>query len=207
MLPTKPLSTMEAQGLAAALETPTDRDCFEVGATQPVTAYPQALGPIHYFNASTLLTPSSFRITADGQGYGLTLGGNAPVWVCQVMAGSPADRAGMTRGAALVSINGASVKFAMHEEVVRRIREGGGTLELAVQGAVALDTTDGELDHEPVAAAAAPGGYFGAMPGASPAHLSFGLAGRRPSVAVQIADDGVDDFAYRNPLYRRSEIP
>lgn len=109
----------------------------------------------------------------------------------------------MVRGAAVVAVNGVSVKAATHTAVVQLVRESGNTLELVVQGAVELpdvvrdaDLADAELSppqsprpgHAPV----------------TPAMLAAGLMMRRPHAATAIADDQpLADDAFSNPLYRR----
>jgi hypothetical protein len=110
----------------------------------------------------------------------------------------------MVRGPAIVAINGVGVKFAMHDEVVRRIREGGGALAVAVQG----NPVPGDAPLEPPEPVA--GRPTSAAPhlfGMSPSNMSVSLSGRRPSVATKISEEDAPEGPFVNPLYRRPDAP
>eukprot|EP00047_Mylnosiga_fluctuans_P005021 m.237912 g.237912 ORF g.237912 m.237912 type:complete len:1169 (+) comp13217_c0_seq1:55-3561(+) len=192
MLPTTPAAAVEAVAIGTDVERKTEKDLFEM------------LGPVHFFNASNSLTPTTFRITAGGTGYGMVLGGNAPVCVFEVAADSPADRAGLYRGAAVVSVGGTPCKYAMHEEVVRRIKECGGVLEMAVQGKVVLGEPLEPADFDPAALQRerTTSAVVKALPGRMPS-----VTGRRPSgpsapLPEEMSPDPSD--MHKNPLYHRA---
>ena len=114
---------------------------------------------------------------------------------------SPAERAGLYRGAAIVAVGGTVMKYAMHEEVVKRIKDCGGSLELKVQGKIqVLDlqenggTIGGDTD-----------GHIGAATA-----VSFPARGKQG--AISLADEGIGDSAsstigaFKNPLYHTTTL-
>ncbi|XP_032524150.1 rhophilin-2 isoform X2 [Danaus plexippus] len=70
------------------------------------------------------------RAPADGEGFGFTVRGDAPVMVAAVEQDSLADMAGMRPGDFIMSVGDRDVKWSSHEEVVRLTRAAGDRLTL-----------------------------------------------------------------------------
>ena len=65
-------------------------------------------------------------------GYGFTISGQQPCILSCIVAGSPADRAGLKTGDYLLHVNNLNVAKASHDEVVRMIGSSSGTLTLII---------------------------------------------------------------------------
>lgn len=87
------------------------------------------------------------------QGFGFTISGQQPCILSCIVAGSPAERAGLRAGDYLVSANGQGVGRTPHDEVVRLIGSARGTLRLQIAESYYSDSSD---DDGAAAAALSP---------------------------------------------------
>ncbi|KAH9503240.1 Regulator of G-protein signaling 12 [Bulinus truncatus] len=80
-------------------------------------------------------------------GYGFTISGQNPCMLSCIVAGSPADTAGLKAGDLLYFVNGQNVSKAFHDDVVRMVGLSTGTLELQV--AENFNSSDSSDDDYP----------------------------------------------------------
>ncbi|XP_046667846.1 LOW QUALITY PROTEIN: rhophilin-2-B [Homalodisca vitripennis] len=93
----------------------------------------KGLGPVAIFSAKHHWTaPRSVQLhRGDGDvGFGFSVRGDSPVIIAGVDHGSLAHFGGMKEGDFIVSIGDKDVKWAVHEEVVRLIKDAGDSLSL-----------------------------------------------------------------------------
>jgi S1-C subfamily serine protease len=74
---------------------------------------------------------------SQGEGFGFTLSGNAPVFIRSVDRGGAADRAGLTAGDYILEINGLSVRTSTHSNVVQLLKGSGASPTLLVSSELA----------------------------------------------------------------------
>ncbi|XP_054276992.1 rhophilin-2-like isoform X2 [Macrosteles quadrilineatus] len=93
----------------------------------------KGLGPVAIFSAKHHWTaPRCVQLhRGDGEvGFGFSVRGDSPVIIAGVDHGSLAHFGGMKEGDFIVSIGDKDVKWALHEEVVRLIKDAGDSLSL-----------------------------------------------------------------------------
>ncbi|KAJ8875486.1 hypothetical protein PR048_023381 [Dryococelus australis] len=72
------------------------------------------------------------EVSRGKNGFGFTISGQQPCILSCIVAGSPAERAGLRPGDYLVSVNGQSVSKVPHDDVVRLIGASSGALRLQI---------------------------------------------------------------------------
>ncbi|XP_014206839.1 rhophilin-2 isoform X2 [Copidosoma floridanum] len=93
------------------------------------------LGPIAIFSAKRHWTaPRLVQLQRgpNGEGFGFSVRGDAPVIVAGVEHNSLADLAGMKEGDFIVSIGDKDVKWASHEQVVRLTKQSGHSISMKI---------------------------------------------------------------------------
>ncbi|XP_018350798.1 PREDICTED: rhophilin-2 isoform X1 [Trachymyrmex septentrionalis] len=93
----------------------------------------KSLGPVAIFSAKRHWTaPRLIQLQRgpDGEGFGFSVRGDAPVIVAAVDHNSLADVGGMKEGDFIVGIGEKDVKWASHEQVVRMIKQCGDFINL-----------------------------------------------------------------------------
>ncbi|EFN84882.1 Rhophilin-2 [Harpegnathos saltator] len=93
----------------------------------------RSLGPVAIFSAKRHWTaPRLVQLQRgpDGEGFGFSVRGDAPVIIAAVDHNSLADVAGMKEGDFIVGIGDKDVKWASHEQVVRMIKQCGDFINL-----------------------------------------------------------------------------
>ncbi|XP_011057332.1 PREDICTED: rhophilin-2 isoform X1 [Acromyrmex echinatior] len=93
----------------------------------------KSLGPVAIFSAKRHWTaPRLIQLQRgpDGEGFGFSVRGDAPVIVAAVDHNSLADVGGMKEGDFIVGISEKDVKWASHEQVVRMIKQCGDFINL-----------------------------------------------------------------------------
>ncbi|KAJ8688163.1 hypothetical protein QAD02_023958, partial [Eretmocerus hayati] len=93
----------------------------------------RSLGPVAIFSAKRHWTaPRLIQLQRgpNGEGFGFSVRGDAPVIVAAVDHNSLADLGGMKEGDFIVSIGDKDVKWASHEQVVRLIKQCGDSISL-----------------------------------------------------------------------------
>ncbi|XP_018304757.1 rhophilin-2 isoform X1 [Mycetomoellerius zeteki] len=93
----------------------------------------KSLGPVAIFSAKRHWTaPRLVQLQRgpDGEGFGFSVRGDAPVIVAAVDHNSLADVGGMKEGDFIVGIGDKDVKWASHEQVVRMIKQCGDFINL-----------------------------------------------------------------------------
>ncbi|XP_069001727.1 NHERF family PDZ scaffold protein 4b isoform X1 [Embiotoca jacksoni] len=85
------------------------------------------------------------QLVSEPEGYGFLLrlerrlSGSTYHYLRGVQGGSPADRAGMRDGELLLEVNGESVEFLRHDEIVNRVRLSGQQVSLTTITALGLE--------------------------------------------------------------------
>ncbi|XP_015435444.1 PREDICTED: rhophilin-2 isoform X1 [Dufourea novaeangliae] len=93
----------------------------------------RSLGPVAIFSAKRHWTaPRLIQLQRgpDGEGFGFSVRGDAPVIVAAVDHNSLADLGGMKEGDFIVGIGDKDVKWSSHEQVVRLIKQSGDFINL-----------------------------------------------------------------------------
>ncbi|XP_043247942.1 rhophilin-2 isoform X2 [Colletes gigas] len=93
----------------------------------------RSLGPVAIFSAKRHWTaPRLIQLQRgpDGEGFGFSVRGDAPVIIAAVDHNSLADLGGMKEGDFIVGIGDRDVKWASHEQVVRLIKQSGDFINL-----------------------------------------------------------------------------
>ncbi|XP_032678770.1 rhophilin-2 isoform X1 [Odontomachus brunneus] len=93
----------------------------------------RSLGPVAIFSAKRHWTaPRLVQLQRgpDGEGFGFSVRGDAPVIIAAVDHNSLADVGGMKEGDFIVGIGDKDVKWASHEQVVRMIKQCGDFINL-----------------------------------------------------------------------------
>ncbi|XP_029038053.2 rhophilin-2 isoform X1 [Osmia bicornis bicornis] len=93
----------------------------------------KSLGPVAIFSAKRHWTaPRLIQLQRgpDGEGFGFSVRGDAPVIIAAVDHNSLADLGGMKEGDFIVGIGDKDVKWASHEQVVRLIKQSGDFINL-----------------------------------------------------------------------------
>ena len=88
------------------------------------------------------------EVTRGKSGYGFTISGQNPCVLSVIVAGSPADVAGLKSGDYLVSVGNRNVTKEPHDDVVRMVGMSTGTLVLQVaENYNSSDSSDDEYHH------------------------------------------------------------
>ncbi|XP_043528415.1 rhophilin-2 isoform X1 [Frieseomelitta varia] len=112
---------------------------FQLSITQPdfgqhgVEDLFRSLGPVAIFSAKRHWTaPRLIQLQRgpDGEGFGFSVRGDAPVIIAAVDHNSLADLGGMKEGDFIVGIGDKDVKWSSHEQVVRLIKQSGDFINL-----------------------------------------------------------------------------
>ncbi|XP_024225706.1 rhophilin-2 isoform X1 [Bombus impatiens] len=93
----------------------------------------RSLGPVAIFSAKRHWTaPRLIQLQRgpDGEGFGFSVRGDAPVIIAAVDHNSLADLGGMKEGDFIVGIGDKDVKWSSHEQVVRLIKQSGDFINL-----------------------------------------------------------------------------
>ncbi|XP_075222351.1 regulator of G protein signaling family member locomotion defects isoform X2 [Lycorma delicatula] len=82
------------------------------------------------------------EVSRGKNGFGFTISGQQPCILSCIVAGSPAESAGLRAGAYLVAVEGQSVSKVPHDDVVRLIASSSGILKLQIAENYYSDSSD-----------------------------------------------------------------
>uniref|UniRef100_A0A182FKX5 PDZ domain-containing protein n=1 Tax=Anopheles albimanus TaxID=7167 RepID=A0A182FKX5_ANOAL len=87
----------------------------------------------------------SVEVNRGTNGFGFTISGQQPCILSCIVAGSPADLAGLRAGDFLISVNGMNVSKLPHESVVQLIGGTHGTIRMAIAENYYSDSSDEDI--------------------------------------------------------------
>ncbi|XP_061501063.1 regulator of G-protein signaling loco isoform X2 [Anopheles gambiae] len=85
------------------------------------------------------------EVNRGSNGFGFTISGQQPCILSCIVAGSPADLAGLRAGDFLISVNGLNVSKLPHESVVQLIGTTHGTIRMAIAENYYSDSSDEDI--------------------------------------------------------------
>ena len=85
------------------------------------------------------------EVSRGKNGFGFTISGQQPCILSCIVAGSPADNAGLRAGDYLVAVDGRSVSKMPHDDVVRLIGCSSGVLKLQIAENYYSDSSDDDV--------------------------------------------------------------
>lgn len=86
------------------------------------TKRPQTLGSPNDFKQNSQPLTLVLTIHKDSGGYGMKVSGDKPVFVESVKPNGAAQKAGLVAGDMILKVNGNTVRFSTHTEVVHFIK-------------------------------------------------------------------------------------
>uniref|UniRef100_A0A3Q2R429 Grid2 interacting protein n=1 Tax=Fundulus heteroclitus TaxID=8078 RepID=A0A3Q2R429_FUNHE len=105
----------------------------EEGVVPPARGMRKTTSLIAGHSGGTITNCRTVRVCKGNQSFGFTLRGHAPVWIDSVIAGSPADKAGLKPGDRILFLNGLDMRTSSHEKVVSMLQGSGAMPTLVVE--------------------------------------------------------------------------
>ncbi|XP_065175276.1 rhophilin-1-like isoform X2 [Sycon ciliatum] len=118
-------------GIAPRESAPRNVDVF--GTSPDSDDFFHTLGPLSLFSSANDWTaPRSADVERTDAGFGFAIRGNAPVLICSVDKGSPAELAHVQKDDVVMAVNGHPTLWSTHGEVVDLVKKSGSLVQLAL---------------------------------------------------------------------------